>query len=90
MFLAIFVVLLGIGDGAPSVLIEVISLGEGKGLHDTGEGTSYTSIFNLERENQLFWVDTRIGTNPPDLLETIVLELDFEVRDKPRRYRCDR
>lgn len=80
MFLAIFVVLLGIGDGAPSVLVELMSDAETDGIYATDGETTYTTRFNLERENQLFWVDLRVGAEA--LEETMDLDIDFVVRAK--------
>lgn len=89
VFLAIFVVLLGIGDGAPNVLIEVMP--ETDDYERGVDNTSYITKFSLERENQLFWVDMRLDTGAleeDDLPETMDLELSFEVRAKSKCL-CD-
>lgn len=69
-FLLVFIVLLGIGGGAPDVLLVHTSGGtdDNPGVLTFRDGMNvYSSQFTLSRENQLFWLDLRLGTETLDI-----------------------
>lgn len=89
LFLLIFVVLLGIGAGAPEVLV---FFGDTKGAllqYDTNLAVNtYFAQFDVKREHQLFWVDLRLSTGEEGALEetlgvgqiaNINLDISFKV-----------
>lgn len=63
-FLVAFIVLLGIGDGAPDVLIVATSEDAEDSLtyRKNDQVNFFNPDFDLSRENQLFWMDLRLGT----------------------------
>lgn len=77
LFLAAFIVLLGIGGGAPDVLFVHSSSGTDEDPNSlkyniTDGLNTYRSTFSLTRENQLFWVDVRLGTNGLEALPVLI------------------
>lgn len=83
-FLAVFVVLLGIGAGAPDVLLVKTSGGsdETSGAFGFRDGLNfYSTTFSLSREHQLFWQDLRLGTGglDEDSLPTMIDVDDIEI-----------
>lgn len=83
-FLVAFIVLLGIGDGAPDVLLVRHSEDDSYDLTYNGEENFYQVNFEMTREHQLFWMDLRLGTGD-NLLDdswphSIALDLQVKVR----------
>ena len=79
-------VLLGIGDGAPEALEEFLQHGSSGAdvtfLKNEGKNR-YVTTFTLSRENQLFWVDMRVGLEGLELVqtpETVVVDISATVR----------
>ncbi|CAN0279858.1 unnamed protein product, partial [Scytosiphon promiscuus] len=84
-FLVAFIVLLGIGDGAPDVLHVRDSQDVSDPLVYRNELNIYPANFVLTRENQLFWMDFRLGTGDgllddswPHTIEVRSTEIDTD------------
>lgn len=71
-FLVVFIILLGIGDGAPKVLLAQ-DYHNGTHLYQNQTNT-YQEEVALSREHQLFWVDLQLGKG-----ETLVAVDDWPV-----------
>lgn len=83
-FFVIFVVLLGIGDAAPGVLLVSDSKEDAASsmvyVRDEQINT-YRVKFELTRENQLFWMDFRLSTGDTMLegIAPVTMDLDLTV-----------
>lgn len=80
-FLVAFIVLLGIGDGAPDVLMVAISGDSEESLtyRKNDQVNFFHPHFELSREHQLFWMDLRLGTGDGLLDGTTPLTTDVDM-----------
>ncbi|CAM9791664.1 unnamed protein product [Ectocarpus sp. 12 AP-2014] len=80
-FLVAFIALLGIGDGAPNVLMVAISDDSEDSLtyRQNDQVNFFHPHFELSREHQLFWMDLRLGTGDGLLDGTTPLTTDVDM-----------